>query len=128
MPRDYETSEEKPKNDTLTFQDLIKFAAEKQAQREKEQLHTYKLIFVCLAVPAMLWEAWVFQHLWFWFVQPVFKIAVPGIPQMMGLLLLLATLKPNREIDLPYLKKAVWSIFANPFWFFVIGWLISRFI
>lgn len=86
---------------------------------------------VFLLVASVLYEAWVLQHLWSWFIEPSVHFA-PSFPQAIGFVLiaglLLAGASPTPDAEDPWaLPKRIFNVsLLYPTAVLGLGWLIQH--
>ena len=93
------------------------------------------LLFVFVVVPVFLFNAYIFQHLWLWFVSSQFEIASLTLWQSFGILILIGfvlgdTAKKsdvNKNENKKYLTIFE-MIILSPLISFVLGWLVHTYL
>lgn len=101
------------------------------------------LLKVCLAlaaallliVPAIIWQAYVGNTLWGWFISPLTGIAAPGIAAVFGAFLFLRlavrTNNPDATTDKVGWKEVTKSTlidFLRPAFVLLAGWITVQFV
>jgi phosphate/sulfate permease len=95
---------------------------------------TIIIIFGLIALPfAILWNAFVGNVLWGWFVTPVFGIAAPGVALFFGLAMIIRYLtfryeyKAEEKTETHMLSEILFSLIF-PAFALLMGWIATLFI
>src|SRR5688500_6362082 len=105
-------------------------------ERDEYTGETIALMVLALAliVPGIIFTGYVLTILWGWFVTPAFGLAVPSIPIMLGLSLIVgySTHKiPNTEDNRPANKifmAAIMNSLGRPLLYLGIGYIIHLYV
>ncbi len=89
------------------------------------------VLWLILIIPAAMWNAYVVQILWGWFVYPTYAIALPqNLLLLAGLLMTIKHItwspmikKPNADTDYPLGASLVFT-FLHPLILLFFGWII----
>jgi len=91
------------------------------------------MVVILLPLEILL-NGFVLTKLWFWFINPIFGLALLTLPQAMGLSLIISFLthqivdtEPKKESATTKIATSLVRLFITPLLFLLIGFIIKQF-